>query len=55
MDVLVVYLIVRGSKGISFDRLFTYCDLPTTSNGYKLHKNYCHLNVRKFIFVKEYQ
>ena len=54
MDVIMVYLIVRGLKGISFDRLFTYCDLPTRSNSYKLYKNYCHLNVRKF-FVKEYQ
>ena len=29
MDVLMVYLNVRGLKGISLDRLFTYCDLPT--------------------------
>ena len=50
MDVIMVYLIVRGLEGISFDRLFTYCDLPTRSNGYKLYKNHCHLNVRKHFF-----
>ena len=49
MDVIMVYLIVRGLEGISFDRLFTYCDLPTRSNGYTLYKN-CHLNVRKHFF-----
>ena len=37
MGVLMVYLIVRGLKGISFDRPFTYCDLPTRSNGYKVY------------------
>ena len=37
MEVMVAYLIVKGLKRISFDRLFTYCDLPTRSNGYKLY------------------
>ena len=54
MDMIMVYLIVRGlaMEGISFDRLFTYCDLPTRSNGYKLYKNHCHLNVRKHLFFQ---
>ena len=47
---IMVYLIVRGLESISFDQLFTFCDLSTRSNGYKLHKNYCHLNVRKYTF-----
>ena len=55
MEVIMVYLIVKGLKRISFDRLFTYCDLPTRSNGYKLYKNHCHLNVKKILFSKEYQ
>ena len=36
MDMIMVYLIVRGLESTSFDRLFTYCDLSTRSNGYKL-------------------
>ena len=48
MDMIMVYLIVRGLESISFDQLFTNCDLSTRSNGYKLYKNYCHLNVRKY-------
>ena len=50
MDVIMVYLIVRGLEGISFDRLFTYYDLPTRSDGYKLYKKHCHLNIRKHFF-----
>ena len=34
----MVYLIVRGTESILFDNLFTYCDLPTKSNGYKLQQ-----------------
>ena len=45
----MVYLIVRGTESILFDNLFTYCDLPTKSIGYKLCNNYCHLNTRKFL------
>ena len=52
MDMIMVYLIVRVLEGISFDRLFTYCDLPTRSNGYKLYKNHCHLNARKNFSLK---
>ena len=44
----MVYLTVRRLKGFSFDRLFTYCNLPIRSNGYKLYKNHCQLNVQKF-------
>ena len=50
MDTIMVYLIVRGLESISFDNLFTYCDLSTRSNGYKLYNNYCHLNTRKYTF-----
>ena len=52
MDMIMVYLILRGLESISFDQLFTFCDLSTRSNGYKLHKNYCHLNVRKYTFPR---
>ena len=31
MDLIMVYLIVRGLESISFDQLFTYCDLSTRS------------------------
>ena len=50
MDTIMVYLIVTGLESISFDNLFTYCDLSTRSNGYKLYNNYCHLNTRKYTF-----
>ena len=50
MDTIMVYLIVRGLESILFDNLFTYCDLSTRSNGYKLYNNYCHLNTRKYTF-----
>ena len=53
MDVIMVYLIDRGLEGISFDRLFIYCDSSTRSNAdYKLYKNHCHLNVRKIFSLK---
>ena len=55
MNMIMVYLIVKGLEGISFDGLFTYCDLPTRYNGYKLYKNHCHLNFRKKFLSKEYQ
>ena len=38
LHTIIVYLIIRGLKGISFD-------LPTRSDSYKLYKNYCYLNV----------
>ena len=33
MDKIMVYLTTIGFKGFSFDRLFTYFNLPTISNG----------------------
>ena len=54
MDKIIIYLTVIGFKGFSFDRLFTYCNLPRRSNGYKLYNNHCHLNVRKLLYLKEY-
>ena len=53
MDTIMVYLIVRRLESISFDNLFTYCDLSTRSNSYELYKNYCHLNTRKYTFISE--
>ena len=50
MDTMMVYLIVRGLESISFDNLFTYYDLSTRLNGYKLYNNCCHLNTRKYTF-----
>ena len=35
----MVYLTVIGFKGFSFDKLFTYCNLPRRSNGYKLKES----------------
>ena len=29
---------------------FVYRDVPTRSNGYKLFKKFCHLNIRKYSF-----
>ena len=55
MDMIMAYLIVRGLESISFDQLFTYYDSSTRSNGYKLYKNYCHLNARKYTFPEDYK
>ena len=55
IDKIMVYMIVRGLKGFSFDRLFTYCDLPTRSHGYKLYKNHCHIRKIFLNRVASYQ
>ena len=39
----MVYLIVKGLHG------GLICDTLTRSNGYKLYKQFSHLNIRKYI------
>ena len=53
MDMIMVYLMVSGLESISFDQLFTYCDLSTRSNGYKLYKNYCHLKSKLDVYWQD--
>ena len=50
MDVIMMYKILHGLDGISFNDLFSYHHTVTRSNGYKLYKNFCHLNCRKHFF-----
>ena len=48
MDMITVYKIIHGFDGSPFDMFFMYHDVPTRSNGYKLFKKFCRLNVRKY-------
>ena len=50
MDMIMVYKIIHGLDGSPFDMFFMYHDEPTRSNGYKLFKKFCRLNVRKYRF-----
>ena len=50
MDMIMIYLIVKDLEGIPFDNLFVYGDTSTRSNGYKLYKQFSHLNIRKYSF-----
>ena len=50
MDMIMVYKIIYGLDGSPFDMFFMYHDVPIRSNGYKLSKKFCHLNVRKYSF-----
>ena len=50
MDMIMVYKIIHGLDGSPFDMFFAYHDVPTRSNGYKLFKKFCRLNVRKYSF-----
>ena len=52
MDMIMVYLIVKGLEGITFDNLFVhhYGNTSTRLNGYKLYKQFSHLNIRKYSF-----
>ena len=45
-----MYKIIHGLDGSPFDVFFVYHDVPTRSNGYKLFKKFCHLNIRKYSF-----
>ena len=47
---IIVYEITRGLDGSPFNMFFVYYDVLTRSNGYKLFKKFCHLNVRKYSF-----
>ena len=52
MEMIKVYKIIHGLHGSPFDISFVYHDEPT-SNGYKLFKKYCHLNIRKYSFSQQ--
>ena len=44
----MMYTITHGLDGSApFDMFFVYHDVPTRSNGYKLFKKFCHLNIRR--------
>ena len=45
-----MYKITHGLDGSPFKMFFVYHDVPIRSNGYKLFKKFCHLNVRKYSF-----
>ena len=47
--IILVYLIVRGLKGISFDTLFICCD---SSTSYSINFHYCHFIVRNYSFLR---
>ena len=49
MGIIIVYLIVRGLKGISFDTLFLCCD---SSTSHSINFHYCHFTVRKYSFLR---
>ena len=40
----------HGLDGSLFNMFSVYHDVPTRSNGYKLFKKFCHLNVIKYSF-----
>ena len=50
MDMIMMYKILNGLDGLPFDDLFSFHQLTTRSNGYKLYKHFCHLNCRKHFF-----
>ena len=50
MDMIMMYKILHGLDGIPFNNLFSFHHTATRSNGYKLFKNFCHLNCRKHFF-----
>ena len=43
MDMITVFKIVQG---VPFDTLFTFHNTITRGNGYKLHKQFSHLNLQ---------
>ena len=50
MDMITVFKIVHGLEGVPFDSLFAFHNTITRGNGYKLHKQFSRLNLRKFSF-----
>ena len=50
MDMITVFKIVHGLEGVPFDSLFAFHNTITRDNGYKLHKQFRWLNLRKFDF-----
>ena len=50
LDMVMVYKIIHGLDGAPFDDFFSYHNISTRSNGFKLYKHFSRLNVRKFSF-----
>ena len=45
MDMITVFKIVHGLEGVPFDTLFTSHNTINRGNGYKLYKQFSHLNL----------
>ena len=50
MDMIMMYKILNGLDGLPFDDLFSFHHTVTRTIGYKLYKNFSHLNCRKYFF-----
>ena len=50
MDMIMMYRILNGLEGLPFDNLFSFYQTITRTNGYKLYKQFSHLNCRKYFF-----
>ena len=50
MDMIMMYRILNGLEGLPFDDLFSFYQTITRTNGYKLYKQFSHLNCRKYFF-----
>ena len=47
---IMMYRILNGLEGLPFDDLFSFHQIITRTNGYKLYKQFKHLNCRKYFF-----
>ena len=47
---IMMYKILNSLDGLPFDDLFSFHHTVTRTNGYKLYKNFSHLNCRKYFF-----
>ena len=50
MNMIMMYKILHGLDGIPFDDLFNYHHTVIGAHGYKMYKNFCHLNCKKHFF-----
>ena len=50
MDMIMMYRILNGLEGLPFDDSFRFHHIITRTNGYKLYKQFSHLNCRKCFF-----
>ena len=54
MDMIMVYLIVRGLGSISFDKLFTYCDLSKNLMVMNFTRIIVFLMLESILFSEDY-